>query len=203
MDKLPTKILIFAGLAVIAIGVFTVIRPADRQNSPPTWPVLASDPTPNPSQVTTVLSPDGKVTLVMKEKKDEEAVTHTFVISSNEDGVSREIFVKTLPQETGLTIPYNAFSPDNKYFFLAESAPTQKNWFVVSASGLTFGEGIQTLDVSSPFREKYTDYTIADVTGWGGVNLVVINTEKSTGGRGPSFWFDVGSRSYIQLSHTF
>ncbi len=202
MGKSLTKFLIFAGLTVIAVGVFVLTRP-DNKSHPATLPVLALDPTPSPSQVTTVLAPDGKKTLIMKEKKDGEGINHTFSISSDEDGLQKVIFTKTLPRESSLTIPYNAFSPDDKYIFLKEINSGEAGYFVLSTSGTLFAGEVQTLDISGSFKEKYADYVIADVTGWGGPNLVVVNTYKSSGGKGPSFWFDVGSKSFIRLSHAF
>jgi len=193
MDKLPTKILILACLIVIVISVFAVANPG-KNSSAPTLPVFASNPTPNPSQATMVSSPDGTATLTMREKKSEGNVIYTVTLS-DKDGIQKEIFIKTLPQGASLSIPFNTFSPDNKYVFLKEVNSGQTDYFVIAPSG--------ALDISGPFREKYPDYEIADVTGWGGINLVVVNAEKKSGGRGPSFWFDVGSKSFIQLSHSF
>ena len=194
MDKPLTKILIFTGLAVAVGGVFVAVRA--NQNPRSTLPLLAATVTPSPSQETRVQAPNGEKTLVMKEKKDEGTVTYTFSVSGKEGSSRKEIFTKTLPQGGNLSIPYNTFSPDNKYVFLKETAADSVSYFVLSEDG-------SVLNISDLLEEKYTDYLIADVTGWGGTNLVIVNTDKSGGGMGPSFWFDVASRSFIQLSSRF
>ena len=47
------------------------------------------------------------------------------------------------------------------------------------------------------------DYNIDEATGWGGLSLIVINTKKVNGGEGPSFWVDVPSGKFTQLSSHF
>ena len=139
-----------------------------------------------------VLSPDGKVTLTMREKKVETGVIHTFLVSG------KGIFSKTLPEDGDLSIPYNAFSPDNKYIFLKQIVSGKVDYFVLPLSDGT------EIDFSGPFAEKFgSELVIDEATGWGGVDLVVINTQKVGGGKGPSFWFEIPSRSFIRLSHAF
>jgi hypothetical protein len=86
---------------------------------------------------------------------------------------------------------------------LKETNSAQTSYFVLTTSGAPVTKDAQTLDILSLFTAKYPNYTITDATGWAGPTLVVINTNKSDGGIGPSFWFDAGSQSFIQLSTRF
>ena len=60
-----------------------------------------------------------------------------------------------------------------------------------------------TIEFAELFESKYPEYKITAVTGWGGLNLIVINTDKIDGGTGPSFWFDLSGHSFIRLSNRF
>ncbi|HJY98884.1 MAG TPA: hypothetical protein VJ227_04170 [Patescibacteria group bacterium] len=191
-----TKFLTITIAIASLLAAILFLRPAKKEFAP-NLPVVASDPTPVPSQLTTVRSPDGKATLVMRERKEEGGTTYTFTVSSEKDPSYKEIFTKTLA-EGGITIPFNTFSPDDKYILLKENLPGGTRYFVVAlANG-------QIFEASDLFAEKFgSDYVVSDATGWGGLNLVVINTQKVGGGSGPSFWFEVPSQAFIRLSHSF
>jgi len=152
---------------------------------------------------TMVGSPDGKLSLKMREEKGETDTTYSFMIMDLVKGSEKEIFWKKVPLGTTLSIPLNTFSPDDKYIFLKETGEGGIGYLLLSASGTPLDKDALTLEISGLFLDKYPDYIITDVTGWGGVNLIVINTDKSDGGTGPSFWFDVSSHSFIQLSTRF
>jgi hypothetical protein len=115
----------------------------------------------------------------------------------------KEIFVKTVNPSTIISIPYNTWDPNGKYIFLKENNTTGTSFFVLSTSTSSLDQNDQTANITDLFTEKYPDLKIGDVTGWGGVNLVVINSIKGDGGRGPSFWFEMPTHSFIQLSMRF
>ncbi len=201
MAKHLFRIIIPVCLVISAVSVFYILRFGRQGQERPSYapPVANAEP----SYLTTAESPDGKIMLTMKEEKGSGTVTYTFLISSQSDGIQKEIFTKTVPTGTGLSIPHNSFSPDNKYLFLKETASGQTSYLVLSAAGAPVAQNAQTFDISSLFTDKHSDYKITDVTGWGGVNLIVFNTDKSDGGQGPSFWFEVPSGAFIQLSNRF
>jgi hypothetical protein len=145
-------------------------------------------------KLTTVGSPDGKMSLAMKEEGDD-SVLYTFLLKDEGTGLVKQIFTKTASVGATLTIPFNTFSPDNKYVFLKETYGG-KNSYILPLNG-------EEINFSDLFANKYEDFLITDVTGWGGINLIVINTDKVDGGVGPSFWFDVTSKSFIRLSNRF
>jgi hypothetical protein len=149
------------------------------------------------SEVKSMDSPDGKLTLVMKTTQKGEQTVYSFSISG------KEIFTKTLDSATSISIPYNTWSPDGKYVFLKESGTSGVNFFALSVKVPSNEQSDQTASISSSFAEKYPDLIIGNVTGWGGVNLIVINSAKLDGSRGPSFWFEMPSHALIQLSTHF
>lgn len=207
MGKRQSKLLILICLVILAIGVLFVLRSRGKGPESPFFgsgersyspPVAKADP----SHETALDSPDGKWTLTMKEEKSKDGAVYTFWISGS-DGSKKEILRKTVPSGTSMTIPYNTFSPDDKYIFLKEDSSGEALYLVLSVSGASLAKDTQALEISGLFADKYPDYKITNVTGWGGLTLIVVNTDKASGGQGPSFWFDVGSRSFIQLSNRF
>ncbi len=153
-------------------------------------PVEASEPTLKGS-------PDGKLTLSARMIKSKGGVTYTFSVSG------KEIFIKTVDPSTIISIPYNTWSPNGKYIFLKEEGPAGARFFVLSAQTLSSDQNDKTADITDLFAKKYPDLKIKDITGWGGVNLVIVNSLKNGGERGPSFWFEMPDHSFIQLSMRF
>ena len=102
-----------------------------------------------------------------------------------------------------LSIPYNAWSPDNKYVFLKESTPTINNYYVFASSGNPLYPDKQYINIQELFSEQVPDFAITDVTGWADSVLVVVNTVSKKQGQKVSFWFDVSSQSFIRLSTYF
>lgn len=145
-------------------------------------------------KLTTVGSPDGKMSLTMKED-GADSILYTFLLKDEGTGISKQIFTKTASVGAVLSVPLNTFSPDNKYVFIKETYGGKSSYFVPMDG--------EEVDFSGLFAEKYEDFVITDVTGWGGVNLIVVNTDKAGGGIGPSFWFDVTSKSFIRLTNRF
>ncbi len=195
MDNLRSKFIILACFVISAASVFYILKANQNVGSsqrPSYAPPVAIAESP---VSTTIDSPDGKKKLTVKEEKGKETKTYTFSVLDLATGFYKDIFNKTVPTATTLSIPLNTFSPDDKYIFLKETSGDTFTYFVPL-------EG-QTLDILSMFAEKHPDYKITDVTGWGGMTLIVVNTDKKDGGQGPSFWFDVTSKSFIQLNNRF
>ncbi len=158
--------------------------------------MLEPTPTPNPNSQT-VTSPDGKMTLKMIRQKGQN--DWEWIVFADD----KQIFSVNLPEDTTLTVPFNTFSPDNKYVFLKETSPSLVSYPVFATSGQPLTQDGSMLEFSSLFSAKFPSYRITEATGWGGVNLIVFNTAKSDGGGGPSFWFEVPTHVFILLSHKF
>lgn len=175
--------------------VFSAIIPTT------TSPVLVTI-TPYPLQTTTMDSPDGTKTLTMKQEQIDRTITYSFDVS-DPGGVGNLIFSKEVPDTQVFSIPFNTWSPDNKYFFLKESSPTVSNFYVFSSSGASLPNTIQYANIQELFIQKLPDYRITDVTGWADPILIVVNAIEDKSGRNFSFWFDVTNQSFIQLGTYF
>lgn len=194
MGNLKTNILISVLLLISAFSVFVVFRPQkqEKASSPHVPPVAFAQP----SKATEITSPDGKMVLTMKEEKGKENMTYTFTLKDEVKNTQNQVYTNIVPTGVTMSIPLNTFSPDNKYVFIKESGLSD-NYFVMPISGLPI------INFSEMFAVKHPEYKITEATGWGGINLIVFNTEKKEGGAGPSFWFDVPSKSFIQLTNRF
>lgn len=215
MDKRPTSLTILAMVAITAIGLVFVLNSQIQKSkeAPPSLPKVTSyaprEAKANPNQETEVGSPDGKLTLTVKampagrqEEKEKDAATFIFFITEKATGVQKEIY-REVGEDGSITIPFNTFSPDNKYFFLKKEVGGKTSYFVLSTAGIPLTKDSAFMEFSNSFENTYPDYKIDEVTGWGGLSLIVINTKKVNGGEGPSFWVDVPSGKFTQLSSHF
>jgi len=182
------KIVIPAFIVVaIFVGVVTVFS-GKSQNPKPS--LAALEPTPIVVQKTEIVSPDGKVILLMNQKRSGDNISWTFSIGDT------QLYQETLPKDIQFSIPFNTFAPDNKFIFIKKTSANLSSYIVLSSSG-------KSMEISELFYAKYSEYKITDITGWAAPNLLIVNTDKVGGGKGPSFWFDVSSKSFIRLSNRF
>lgn len=203
MEKRPKLLILFFAVALATLGVL-YLRGSQKTASPATTTFnLPNLPIQAAPQISTVEAPDGSHILTMKEEKGKNAVTHTLSISTESDNSQKQIFSKTLEEGSALSIPPNTFSPDDKYVFLKETGKSGASYIVLTSSGAPITEASQTITFSDLFAKKLPDYKITDVTGWASPTLIVINTDKLDGTKGPSFWFEVPSQSFILLSTRF
>lgn len=159
-------------------------------------------PTKAPGETTTeVHSADGEMKVVMKKvnKIDSDFTTYTFTVSDISGDSPKTIFTTTLGENQAIQIPDNSFSPDNKYLFLKEIDSSKLSFFVFKASGETFSEGRDFIDVVPLFEDKKYESKLSDITGWDSDTLLHIFTVKEDNLRGPSFWFDVESKNFYKL----
>jgi hypothetical protein len=187
-------VVVIAALAIFNIFLNKKSFSGSTQVAPPQENVILPV---EASGFTSLDSPDGKLTLLAKTVKNSSAVTHTFSVSG------KEIFTITVDPSVTISIPANAWSPDGKYIFLKEEGPAGIKFFALSATTASSVQNDQTANITNLFAAKYPDLKIEDATGWGGVNLIVFNSIKADGSRGPSFWFEMPSHAIIQLSTLF
>ncbi len=196
---------LFSVLVVLVAGLI-IFRLNNKGIAPQTKETVVISPTPEAisaipevvaSELTSVVSPDGEETLVMKKTKNENSVNYVFTVGQ------KSIFQKGVEPVTSFLLPANAWSPDNKFVFLKQIEATGSSFFVLSVGKDYLSQNEKTSNISDIFNSKYPDLSIDDVTGWGGVNLIIVNSNKSEGVRGPSFWFDAISHSLIKLSTLF
>ena len=195
MDKRRSEALRLLILAVVIGGIWFW-----RQTPQPASVNQVAEPSPVPDL--TGQSPDGKISLTLKQQPGAETITWTLT-ASQAGAAAKTIWWQTLPTGTTLSLPLNTVSPDNQYLFLQQNWADGDRYLVLTTTGLPLGKESQSVEFAKAFSAKYPEFKITAVTGWGGVNLIVINTDKISGGVGPSFWFDVPSQSFIQLSNRF
>ncbi|MBU2051727.1 hypothetical protein KKH13_00795 [Patescibacteria group bacterium] len=161
-----------------------------------------TEPSPSPELISSAQSSDGEISLTLKQNPGADTSTWTLTAVQAKEAPKR-LWWATLPDDTTVSIPFNAVSPDNKYLFLKQEGPDKSRYLVLTSSGAPLTKATQTVEFSQLFEQKYPDYQITEATGWGGINLIVFNTDKIAGGTGPSFWFDLSGQSFIRLSNRF
>lgn len=196
--------LLIGGLAVIGTKgqKADVARPQAARSifQPPKLADLPFVPTPTP-QIVDVHSGDGKMKLAMRVERHSPPVFSLYTSEINGDN-QKLIFTKTnTASVTGeLSIPPNAWSPDNKYVFVQETGgDTGVNYFVFKANGEPFANGEQYLNIAKTWQERKIGYLMRDATGWASPSLVIVRTSKEDGSRGHSYWFEVPSKAILQL----
>lgn len=131
-------------------------------------------------------SPDGKELLTLKKEPNKEVTTYTFTT------LKGAYYSMTIPSNSLVSLPFNTWSPDDKYFFFKNDS----KFFVITPKG-------ESIDVNEKFVAKYPNLTLTDATGWASNNLLVLNSNKEDGSKNPSIWFEVTSGAFIQLSGRF
>ena len=218
-QKGNSSIFILFIIVFIVAGAFLVMRSAKTNQNQPFFPALLL-PTPTPAmQETNVHSGDGTMQLIMKtEKKRGGSRTYSFVATDISGNNPKPLLTKTVPPGGTMIIPQNTWTPDNKLVFLQENDPATSaamlgslGIFVLKASGepfvrqladqgKSFADNQQYLDVTSLWTQRKINYTFRSATGWASPTLLIITTNKEDGTRGPSYWFDVPSRAFLQLA---
>lgn len=203
-------ILILIGAAVGSFFLFQPKISPTQTNQPIQFPVNVAEvvePTATPTIVFTPktsvesqISSDGtkKVEMKITENKDS---TRTYDVSTGDGGPV--IFSKTLPQGSSLNIPFNTWDPQNNYFFIQEKNENGQIVRVFKDSGESFAEEEPFLDLTDVFGQKADITKFTEATGWGGYNLIVINTKLEDNTQGYSYWFEVPSKALIPLSTKF
>ena len=150
------------------------------------------------------ISPDGAKEVIMKITSNENnAKTYSFYTRDTSSDNEKYIFSKTLDETGNMTVPFNTWSSNNQYFFIEENAVSGKSILAFQASGKPFSDTEKYFDVTEIFKNKETGNNFAEATGWASESLIIINTTKKNGEKGPSYWFEVPSKAVIQLSTEF
>ena len=207
---------VFFILLASVIGLFGIyymrqhrsIQPVHIVTSLPTFVTFAT-PTPTPVILPkptnyTWSSSDGQKKMTMTTTINANATKlYSFTVTDTQTNSDTQIFTKTVLASSTMAIPYNAFSPDDSYVFLTQIDENMTHYFVFKTSGEAFANGEKYFDVTPLFAAYTSDYTLSEVTGWADPSLLILNTKTPENKQGPSFWFDVGSKSFTQLSNTF
>lgn len=204
MDTSNIRIFLFASLVAIVFMGFYYEIPSKKNKDAMVMKVSAlSLPTPTPTlpfEPIRVDSPDGTKTLTMEYRQGN---TYSFTVSDNVENQQQLVATKTISSTETFTVPDNSWSPDNKYVFVKENIATQSSYFVFASSDTLPYQDLQNVDIKALFAERYPDYILSKITGWAAPYLLILNTETQEGERGPSFWFDISTKSFIRLATRF
>lgn len=145
------------------------------------------------------ISPDGKMTLTMKvTSNNDEAYSYEF--ATQETGFPKIIVYKATVDSKMFSVPFNAWSPNDKYFFVYKRS--SNNALVFRADGQPISVNEQFIDLGEVFTSKYENIAIKEVTGWADPTLVVFNKEEQDGKKA-SYWLEVPSKAIIPLATNF
>lgn len=169
-----------------------------------------SIPTPLPTEIVVVessfseISSDGSKKVILRTIQNRDK-TQTVTVSTKDGNIGSEqiIFSKTLEKGKNMLIPYNTWSPDNKYFFIQENSSEESEIMVYQAKGEPFASGESFLDLAGLFKKRQTGNNFSEATGWASETLIIVNTTREDNTKGPSYWFEVPSKAIIQLSTVF
>lgn len=183
-------------LVAFSAGAFILVRQKTPQLPVPSASIR-TNPTVMPSPTTSeVHAPDGSVTLISRAIKNADKTT-TYMFTA----AGRKILTKTVGLGVTLTIPANTWAPEHRYVFLEETDATSvKRFYVVATNGEPFPGGKEYLDVTALFAEKKTGFMFREATGWASPTLLIFTTNRDGQTRGPSYWFEIPSGAFLQLT---
>lgn len=204
---IETETILFVVIAA-CVSFYFIWR--NNQNNLPNFnivsPSVQTTPIPSPTiapqnTVNSQVSPDGtkKVTVTTMHNNNG-TLTYTASAEDSSGENQQQIYTTTLDATETITIPFNTWSPDNRYLFLVKNG---KDAMVFNAFGTPFANGETFLDVTDAFTKRNTGNMLAAVTGWASPTLIIINSTTSSNNKGPSYWFEVPSKAIIQLSTEF
>lgn len=206
MSFVPARIVSFVGLvALIGAGVgagMVFQRFAVPTNASAEKLVVIPTPKVPLSKLQTVYTPDGTKKIVAS-GTPVDSTTESYVVTTSDPHGDHRVVLYQTSEEVGtrLILPQNSWSPDNRYVFLIKNKQSVLTVLVFSADGKEFSESTPYINLSTDFEKRLPSLTLRDVTGWDDNQLLHVMTSDKTGQRSSSYWFDVPSRSFIQLSH--
>ena len=159
-------------------------------------PTVAFEPS---TTTTSQISPDGTHKVVLKTINNQD-LTKTFEVSADDGPV---IYTKTLGSNESLTLPFNSWEPENRFFYIQEKLTDGPKVLVFKSDGSTFGDGQPYLDLTDAYAKYGSSYTYDAATGWAGYNLIVINTKAEDGSQGSSYWYELPYGSLLPLATKF
>lgn len=200
---------IFLVTLAAGISLFFVVRKNNYQpqfsiaSGVPSMSIQAEVVSPKIT-VSSQISPDGTKKVIMKvTENSDNTKTYDFSTADENGANEQHVFTKILNLGESMSIPFNTWSPDDKYFFIQENLAGDKSAFVFKATGEPFVGTEKYLDATDSFSKANTGNNFDIATGWASETLIIINTKKPDGEKGFSYWFEVPSKAIIQLSTEF
>jgi hypothetical protein len=175
-------------------------------NSTNDSPELIPSPTinlPKP-KITSQISPDGTKLLTIKQTTNQDTTKTYTITTSDVDGNNQQtIYTASASAKDYMNIPFNTWSPDDKYVFINRTDTVGARAIIMRADGTPLTTNNQTFDAKTLFDARNTNSNYQEATGWASETLVIINTIKQNGEKGSSYWLEVPSGAIIPLSTQF
>jgi hypothetical protein len=205
-----TKPIQLEALLFFAIGAAVGLVALQTHNATPVTitskaaePTLAPTAAPSDPTTSSQISSDGKKKVIMHVTENKDGTKTYDITTSDHEGV---IYAKLLPQGENLSLPFNAWTANNSYFFIQENTKTGTNILVFRANGEPFADGELFIDVTALFANS-PNHNSSDIfdqaTGWAENNLLIINTKREDGTQGASYWFEVPQKYVLRLATQF
>lgn len=195
--RASTIVLIFLILFAGAGAFFIAKQKAAGSTSEQPIVLLRPTPTPLPREEASI---DNTKKLRLQATRQTDGSITYLVFTTDAAGANRHlIFQKTEPSGTSLDL-HNSWSPEGAYVFIIEKGSAGEKFFVLQSSGAPFADGQTALDVGALFDARKTGYVFDKVTGWASPTLLIIYTKTDQGAKGPSYWFELPSRAFLQLA---
>src|SRR5258708_6331922 len=119
-------------IVIVIILLFLFLENYKNKNSIPLAIQIPTNFTANatsPSDSVSVMSPNGKTSLTMKTITNKNSIIYSF----NTDSL---VYTKTTTTSDNFSIPFNTWSPDNKYIFLKETDGQIYSFLALNSSGV-------------------------------------------------------------------
>ncbi len=166
-------------------------------------PIPVITPIPKPD-VSSQISPDGEKLLTMSVTTNDSGKTYTFTTSDANGANTQNVYSVTYADTAdSMSIPFNTWSPDNKYVFINHIGPSGNDAIVLKANGEPITETESSINSTVIFKAKITNNLYDETTGWASETLLLINTKTSSGEKSTSYWFELPSKAIIPLSTQF
>ena len=211
MKNVTVIFIAMVGVTLVTAAVFFKFvrdnKPISRSVFSASIPTISLTPAELPSydaQVSSMDSPEGSKTLVLQKTQDSKGATYSAFVSTKSHEQVQQVLTEAASDSDSLSIPFNTWSPDTVFLFLTKKTPIINHYLVFNSSGEWFGDDAPYLSVQELFTDQVPNYVIEDVTGWAAPNLLIVNAKSAENEQSKvSFWFDVPSKSFIQLSTYF
>lgn len=174
---------------------------------PTTVALPSSPPTPMPTPVPRIskiiasqINPDNSYILKLKMIPEQNLTAFTLLYAKASDSTGTQLYASIPMLDTNWSIPFNTWSPDNKYIFIQEDKAKTRDYIIFPVAS---ADPIEPIRLSRLFYNQYPDHVLREVTGWAGASLLILNTQTKNGETGPSFWFHPATKAFTQLSTRF
>lgn len=165
-------------------------------------PAPSATPTPQPTTFSQV-SPDGKkkVSMIVTQHSAT-SKTYAFSVSDGNGSNSQPLYSINLPTNEYMSIPFNTFSPDDKYLFLEHDTNSGTEAFAFRANGDPMSTDATYYNVTQLYNARNFPNIYQTTTGWASETLLIVDT-KTPDGNVQSYWFEVPSKAIIPLATQF